>query len=353
MYFASDNQSGVSTQVLQMMQQANEHFASGYATDEWTQRAVAQLQAVFECDAQIYFVTTGTVANCLALGCMVRPWEVILAHQSAHIYTAELTAPEMFTGGARIVPVRAENDDKVTAESLQHYFQSEGDSIHGAKASAVSITQATETGLIYSPTEIQAISKVCRQHKVKLHMDGARFANALVAQDCTPAELTWQAGVDVLCLGATKLGCMCAEAVIFFDKALATEFKFQRKRAGQLLSKGRFLGAQFVGWLQDDHWRRLAKHANAQATKLAQALSQMEEVKLVYPVQSNQVFITLPKKWAYKLRENGAVFFEWKDIALPKHFKIAEDDMFIRLVVSFNTTDEHVDDFIKYIKNIK
>lgn len=351
MYFGSDNQSGASECILQTITQANAGFTGGYGSDEWTAQAVEHLKRIFECELKAYFVTTGTVANCLAFSCLARPWQTILCHHSAHIYTSESTAPELMTGGARVKAISSSKDEKITPETLNTYLQLASNDIHAAPASVLSITQASENGLVYSPNDIQAISNVCQQHDIKLHMDGARFASALVSQGCTPAELTWKSGVDVLCLGATKLGAIGAEAVIFFDTELAKDFEQQRKRAGQLVSKGRFLGAQFVGWLQDDHWLSLAQHANHQAQKLADALAEIAGIRQVYAVEANQLYITLPKTMAEELKRQGAEFFEWYQTALPEGFTLADDEVFIRLVTSFATTDQHVDAFIHCIQN--
>lgn len=351
MQFGSDNQAGVSAPIMQAIMSANQGFADGYGTDAWTQQAEEQLKKVFACEhLKAYFVTTGTIANCLALSCLVRPWQTILAHRDSHIFLDESTGPELFSGGARVVPLPTQGS-KIHANDLIAYFKTAGQSLHNAQAGALSITQSSENGLIYTPTEIQAISRVCRANGVKLHMDGARFANALVAQTpCTPAELTWQSGVDVLCLGATKGGAFCAEAVIFFDKSLAADFAYQRKRAGQLLSKGRLLGAQFLGWLTDDHWQDLAKHANAKAAQLAQQLSAIDGCRQVYLVESNQLFFIIPKRIAKQLKQGGAVFYEWYHSTLPADTTISDDETYIRMVTSFQTTEAQIDQFVALAK---
>lgn len=205
---------------------------------------------------------------------------------------------------------------------------------------ALSITQASEIGLVYAPEEIKAIGKVCRDHGLRMHMDGARFANALVSLDCSPAELSWKSGVDVLCLGATKCGALCAEAVIFFDKKFCKEFAHRRKRSGHLVSKGRLFGAQFIGWLRDDHWLDLARQANLQAAELSKYLSAYDEIQIVWPVQSNQIFATMPQDLAAGLRKAGAEFYEWSPEVLPKDITIGKDDVLVRLVTSFLTTAE-------------
>ena len=284
MYFGSDNQTGASPKVLGMLVEANNEYTHGYGDDRWTDRAIEALKAAFECDLEAYFVATGTAANSLALSCMVQPWEEILCHDSAHIILDESTAPEFFTGGARMLSV-SKGQGKITPQHLENYFQTIGtDYPHNVRATALSITQASESGLVYTPTEISALSKVAKGNGLSVHMDGARFANAVASQQVTPAELSWKAGVDVLCLGATKCGALCAEVVIFFNKELAKTFTHRRKRGGHLLSKGRVFGAQMVGWLQDDHWLELANQANTQAAKLAETINGIDGLQLVWPV---------------------------------------------------------------------
>ena len=221
MYFGSDNQTGASSQVLNMLTEANHDYTHGYGDDRWTHQAIDALKTLFECDLDAYFVATGTAANSLALSCMVQPWESILCHDSAHIILDESTAPEMFTGGARMVPI-SKGEGKINPVQLNQYVQKTGtDYPHNVRPAALSITQASESGLVYTPTEVAALSVAAKASGLSFHMDGARFANAVASQQCTPAELSWKAGVDVLCLGATKCGALSAEVVIFFNKDLA------------------------------------------------------------------------------------------------------------------------------------
>jgi threonine aldolase len=346
MNFGSDNESGACQQVIETLLEANHGFAHGYGDDDWTGQAQAELRRIFDCDLQAWFVATGTASNCLALASLTRPWEKVLCHDSAHLVIDESTAPEFFTGGARMVPI-SRGAGKLTADHVEHYLEDAGTDLpHHAQARVVSITQANELGLVYSPREIQSISRVCKQHGLKLHMDGARFSNAVVSQACTPAELTWKSGVDVLSLGATKCGALCAEAVIFFDASLSKEFIHHRKRSGHLLSKGRLFGAQMTGWLRDDHWLELARNANTQAAGLADSMSAIDGVRIVWPTEGNQVFATMPEKLADELRNAGAEFYEWYPASLPIDFEHAASDVFVRLVTSFSTRDEDRDEFI-------
>ena len=349
MKFGSDNQTGASPIVLETIKAANEGYMHGYGDDEWTKQAVDELEKVFECDIATYFVSTGTASNSLALSCIAQPWETILCHDYAHILVDESTALEHFSGGARMIPI-SQTAEKITTDHLEDYFDIAGtEPPHNPQAKALSITQVSDFGLVYSPVEIKALSSISKDNGLRIHMDGARFANALASLECTPAELSWKSGVDVLSLGATKCGALCAEAVIFFDKELSETFTHRQKRSGHLLSKGRFFGAQFVGWLRDNHWLELAKHANSQAAQLAEMISSTEGLQLVWPVQANELFVIMPKDLEKCLREAGAEFYEWYRGALPTNIQIGDDDVFVRLVTSFATTDEQRIEFCERI----
>lgn len=349
MFFASDNQSCASQPVMNAIVAANQGFTHGYGDDPFTQEAIASLKEVFECNLEVLFVPTGTAANCLALASLVQPWQTVLCHSSSHILMDESTAPEFFTGGARMQGF-AEHAGKITAEHLQSYLAHAGDDIpHNPQVAALSIAQTNELGLVYSPSEIKAISAVCKQHDLKLHMDGARFANAVAHLNCSPAELTWKAGVDALSLGATKCGALCAEAVIFFNKEDAKASMHLRKRAGHLISKGRLFGAQFRAWFENNHWLELAQHANHQAQSLAQALALIGGVKIPWPVNANELFIILPKTLADHLNAQGAEFYDWYPSTLPEGMSLSPDERYARLVTSFLTTERHCHEFIQCI----
>lgn len=349
MIFCSDNQTGASPEVLEMINIANQDYTHGYGDDQWTAQAVDALKTVFDCDLEAFFVSTGTAANALALSCLVHPWEAILCHRQAHILTDESTAPEFFAGGARMVPL-APGEGKITPAHLEAYFQTAGTELpHNPQAKALSVTQASEAGLVYTPDELKALGSVAKDRGVRFHMDGARFANAVAATGCSPAELSWKSGVDVLCLGATKCGCLLAEAVIFFNRDLAATFTHRRKQAGHLLSKGRFLGAQFMGWLRNGHWLDLAGHANAQAALLAEALSSMDRLQLAWPVQSNEIFVVMPRDLSDFLQAAGADFYDWYPEAMPRQMKLKKGDVFARLVTSFATRDQERTAFCELI----
>ena len=346
MFFGSDNQAGASEQVLATIVKANAGFTPGYGDDEWTLQAQQAIQQVFECQAQVYFVGTGTAANCLALSSVVQPWNTILCHEGAHIVMDESTAPEFFSGGARLVPISA-GEGKISAARLDAYMAGDAFHVpHNPVPAALSITQASEAGLVYSVDELHALTAVARKHDLAVHMDGARFANAVASLGCSPADISWRAGVDVLTLGATKCGALCAEAVIFFNQTsfnqtLAAGFEHRRKRAGHLVSKGRLFGAQFVGWLENNHWLELAAHANRHAAMLAQSLAGYEAIRMAWPLQANELFVIMPKALATYLTEAGAVFYEWYPDQIAPGCQLAADEVVVRLVTSFRTQDEH------------
>jgi threonine aldolase len=342
MQFGSDNHTGASPQVLEMIVASNLGHTHGYGDDEWTRRATAALADVFEHEVEVFFVATGTASNTLALSCLVAPWQSILCHSQAHVLIDESTAPELFTGGARVLGISG-RAGKLTPEHLAAFLATAGsDQPHNPRPGALTISQASELGLVYTPAEVAALAALAHQHQLAVHVDGARFGNAVAASGASPADLTWRAGVDVLSLGATKNGCLAAEAVVFFRRELAASFPHRRKRAGHLLSKGRFFGAQFVGWLHDGHWLALANHANTHAAKLARALSSLPGVRVAWPTQANEVFVVLPAAVAANLRAAGAQFYDWYADSLPAELRLGPDEKFVRMVCSFATHDGHI-----------
>lgn len=353
MQFGSDNQAGASRQVLNMLGNSNTGFTHGYGDDQWCAQATKALEDFFDCELEVFFVATGTAANSLALSCLVQPWETILCHHQAHILLDESTAPEFFTGGARVIPI-SRRAGKLEIYHLKRYFQTlTKEPPHTPRTGALSITQANEAGLVYTPDQIKVLCTFAHDHDLRVHMDGARFANSVATLGCTPAELTWKAGVDVLSLGATKCGALAAEAVIFFQRDLAATFANRRKRTGHLLSKGRLFGAQFVGWLKDDHWLELARHANNQAQRLADKLTPFPFIQMQWPREANELFVTMPGQLADSLRKAGAQFYEWPAQALPYGSELANDEIFVRLVTSFITTDDHISRFCDVIHTYK
>lgn len=331
MNFASDNVYGVHPRILAAMVAANQPLtAVPYGHDEGMKAAELALSRVFEKDVRVFLVLNGTMANSLSLSALTPPWGGIFCHEGAHIQTDECNAPEWATAGAKLLPLGGEGH-KITPAAIEQRLRTFVHGEHGAKPSTVSITQATELGTVYTPQEIAAIGALARARGLRLHMDGARFANALVSLGCSPAEMTWKAGVDVLSFGGTKNGAMILEAVVFFDTALAEDFLYRRKRAGQLLSKGRYLSAQLLAYLQDDLWLDTARHANDLARQLGAGLSAVPGVRLAQPVQANEVFAVMPRGLFDDLSGHGAVFYEWPTQGL------AEDEVHVRFVASWAT----------------
>jgi len=352
MFFNSDNQTGASEKVLNALVEANLGATKGYGNDQYSKAAEAQLQQLFNCELKAYFVTTGTVANCLALASMTRPWNTILSHRGAHVALDESTAPEFFTNGARITTIGADTH-KLSGDVVDQYFEgSEFDFPHNPTPRVLSITQSTESGLVYTADELKSLRDACNRHDLLMHVDGARFANAVAATGSSPAELSHLAGVDVLCLGATKCGALAAEAVVFFNLDLAVEFEQHRKRAGQLLSKGRLLGAQFMGWLDGNHWLDLAAHANYQARELSSKLSQLNDVNVVWPTEANQVFVTIPSRYVAALRDAGAQFYDWYPSTLPPGTTLKQGESYIRLVTSFETSKDEIENLVAILQRL-
>lgn len=342
MNFASDNQSGVSPRILQALVEAANGSQASYGNDDWTTRAETLLAEAFDCDLRVFFVATGTAANCLALSALAKPWQAVLCHAQAHIATDETSAPEFFTGGARLLPVATTTGKLLAGDLRTALSRLPSARPHTITPAAVSITQATENGLVYTPAELQALSTEARAHGLHVHMDGARFANAVATLGCHPADLAGRAGVDVLSLGASKSGALCAEAVVFFNTALAEDFDVRRKRAGQLVSKGRMFGAQFCGWLQDDHWLELAGHANTCAREVAAALSEHPAVRQAWPVEANELIVVMPRALHAHLQAAGVACYDWYPDSVPATLAIGADELPVRFVTSWATTEQEL-----------
>jgi len=305
--FASDNYAGVCPEAWAAMAEVNAGYAASYGADPWTARACDLLRDFFETDCQVFFVFNGTAANSLALSSLCHSYHSILCHELAHIETDECGAPEFFSNGTKILLVPGEHG-KVDLAAVEHAVRRRSD-IHYPKPRVLSISQATELGTIYSPGELAAVGEMCRRLGLRLHMDGARFANAVAAAGVSPADLTWRTGVDVLSFGGAKCGMAVGEAVVFFDRALADEFDYRCKQAGQLASKMRFLAAPWLGLLRDGGLLRHAAHANACARQLAAALAEIDGVEISHPCEANAVFVSLPPKVIELLRERGWQFY--------------------------------------------
>jgi threonine aldolase len=337
MHFASDNIAGVHPKIMQALVAANEGVAKSYGEDDLTGAFESKLKDVFETDLAVFPVATGSAANCLALSTISPPWGAIYCHEHAHIFDDECCGPEFYTGGAKLYTVDAEHG-RLTLDGLKQGLERFVVGFdHNPQPAGVSLTQCTEYGAVYGLEHLSGLSELAHGHNCKVHMDGARFANALASLDCSPAEMTWKAGVDVLSFGATKNGAMAAEAVVFFDMDLAKDFIFRRKRAGHLFSKMRYLSAQLLAYVSDDLWLENARHANRAAKRMHDGLVQINSVSFPHPTEANELFVCLPDGASDKLRAEGASFYDMDAVGRNA----------VRLVCSFATTDAEVDRFIE------
>lgn len=344
MNFHSDNWAGAHRAISQNLLHHSEGLAAAYGSSDLDQKVGVTFNEIFEREVAVFFTATGTAANSLALAATNRPGGVCLCHSEAHIVTSECGAPEYLTGGARLKPIAGEagkiNPAKLRQE-LAHYHP---DAIHVGQVMAVSLTQATEVGTLYSADEIAEIGEICREHALPLHMDGARFANAIAALDITPAEMTWKLGVDLLSFGGTKNGCWCAEALVSFNPKHATELPYLRKRAAQLFSKTRFVAAQFEAYFGENLWLDLAQKANSQAARLSQIIAAQRDIRLAYPCQANEVFLITSKPRAQALADAGVGYHTWPAPA-DRAEELAEDEVMLRLVTNFATTAQDITEF--------
>jgi threonine aldolase len=305
MRFFSDNAAPVHPAVMQAMADAN-HIDTAYDGDQWSARLDAAFSAVFGRDVAVLWVATGTSANCLALASLVQPHQGVICHREAHIEVDECGAPGFYTAGAKLMLVEGEGA-KVTPETVEACLNGIRNDVHQVQAAALSITNATEYGMVYTPAEVAALGALCHDRGLSLHMDGARFANAVATLGCAPADVTVNAGVDVLSFGFVKNGGLGAEALVYFDPAMADAARYRRKRAGHLQSKGRFLAAQLLAMLENDMWLSNARSANAAAQIIAGAAAG----RLLYPVQANEIFLRLTPAEAAALRAQGFDFYDW------------------------------------------
>jgi threonine aldolase len=305
--FASDNYAGICPEAWAAMEAANRGSSPAYGEDPWTTRASDAFRTLFETTCEVFFAFNGTAANSLALASLCQSYHSVICSAQAHVETDECGAPEFFSNGSKLL-VAPSVDGKLTPEAVRALATTRAD-IHFPKPRVVTITQPTETGQVYTVDEIRALSATCQELGLKLHMDGARFAHACASLGCAPADLTWRAGVDVLCFGGTKNGMAVGEAVLFFDPALAEDFDYRCKQAGQLASKMRFLSAPWVGMLESGAWLGNAAHGNACAARLARAIEGLPEVELMFPVEANAVFVKAPEAVLEQLRTLGWRFY--------------------------------------------
>ena len=336
--FSSDNVAPICPEAWAALQEANAHFAPSYGEDRWTARVCDRVREIFETNCDVYFVLTGTAANALALAQLCKSFQSVICHRHAHLQTDECGAPEFFTGGSKLLLVRGA-DGKIHIDQVEALLASHNE-LHSHKPGAISISQATEVGTVYTRDQIAAIGDLARTHRLFLHMDGARFANAIVSLNCAPKAITWEAGVNVLCFGGTKNGAAAGELVIFFDKKMSREFDYRAKQAGQLGSKMRFLAAPWLGLLTGDVWLRNAQHANDAARRLASRLRKEAGIESVLPVEANAVFVSMDERLAKGLQARGWRFYEF-----------IEPDIY-RLMCSWATTERDISDFVGDVSSL-
>lgn len=344
MNFRSDNVAAVAPPIMAAVAAANVRSEGAYGADEITQRLSGLFGALFGTEVAVFPTVTGTAANALALAALTPSYGAIYCHRDAHINKEECGAPEFFTGGAKLIALpgaRAKIDPDALQEALARGGR--GD-VHYAQPATLSVTQQTEEGAVYRPEEIRGLAALARRHGLAVHMDGARFANAVAALGCAPAEITWRAGVDVLSFGATKNGAFAAEAIVLFRPELAQALAYQHKRAGQLLSKMRFVAAQLEAYLAGGLWLKLAARANAMARRLADGLSTLPGVHLSDAVEGNEVFVTLPETVIAGLEAAGAGFYRW-----PESDRLSRT---IRLVAGHDTKESEVEAFLAHARRL-
>jgi len=336
--FASDNYAGICPEAWAAMEKANAGHVPAYGNDPWTQQAADLIRDIFETHCEVFFAFNGTAANSLALASLCQSYHSILCHELAHVETDECGAPEFYSNGTKVLTLPGANG-KITPDGIERMVKRRSD-IHYPKPRAVSLTQATEVGTVYTPDEIKAIWATAKSLGLRIHMDGSRFANAVASLGVKPKEITWQAGVDVLCFGGTKNGTGVGEAVVFFDAKLAHEFDYRCKQAGQLASKMRYLSAPWVGMLNDGAWLRHAAHANDIAHNLETRLREVPEVKILFPRQANAVFAEIPPDAVNDLWARGWLFYTFIGAGG------------CRLMCAWDTTEADVDAFVRDLKEV-
>lgn len=336
--FASDNCAGICPEAWQAIEEANADFHPAYGADRWTTQASDRLRDLFEYPCEVFFTFNGTAANSLALASLCQSYHSVVAHEAAHIETDECGGPEFFTHGTKLLLGRGEHG-RLDPREIDAMVRKRTD-IHYPKPRAVSITQSTELGTLYRADHLDAVHEVCQRHKLGLHMDGARFANAIAALGCSPKSITWKAGVDVLCFGGTKNGMAVGDCVVFFNHDLAQEFAYRCKQAGQLASKMRYLSAPWVRMLQDDVWLKHAAHANAMARRLSGGLARSPAVTLAQPTEANGVFVHMDEALARELHNIGWQFYTFIGGAT-------------RFMCSWKTDPKHVDALLEDVQRVE
>lgn len=335
--FASDNTAGICPTAWEAMAQANAGYAPGYGNDEWTRRAADAIRELFETDCEVYFCFNGTAANSMAIAHLCKSFNSTICHEVAHVETDECGGPEFFCHGTKLL-LAGGDMGRLDPAAVQAIIDKRSD-IHYPKPRVLSLTQSTELGTVYSLDQLAALAEVARRNGLHVHMDGARFANAVASLDVPPAEVSWKLGVDVLCFGGTKNGMPVGEAVVFFNRELATEFDYRCKQAGQLASKMRYLAAPWVTMLQSGAWLENARRANSAARQLAERVCRFPGIRPKFPVQANAVFLDFPEQWAAALRARGWLFYTFIGGGA-------------RLMCSWATTQQDIDLFVKDLEEV-
>jgi threonine aldolase len=348
MIFTSDNWAGAHPSIAASLTAHSTGFAPAYGTSDLDRKVEQRFNDVFEREVAVFFVGTGTAANSLALSAVNRPGGVSFCHSEAHVIADECGAPEFFSHGSRLVPVDGLEGKMDPANLEAQIARFPAGFVHAGQPMAITLTQATESGTVYTADEILAISKIAKSHELPLHMDGARFANALVALDLTPAQMTADLGVDIVSFGGTKNGCWCAEALVFLDPAMAKQAPFIRKRAAHLFSKSRFIAAQFDAYFESGLWLDIARHANDMSARLQSGIAASSKARLAWQSPANETFPIISKALAKQLTDKGAMFYEWTAPRSAAHL-VGADETMLRLVTSFATTRENVDQFIDMV----
>ncbi len=331
--FASDNTAPICPEAWTELEAANSGDAPSYGEDRWTRAVCERVREIFETECEVFFVFNGTAANALALAQLGPSFHSVFCHELAHIETDECGAPEFFSGGSKLIPTRGDNGKLDLAQVVEAMARQR--ELHSPKPGVLSITQATELGTVYSIAELQTLGDFARRHELHLHMDGARFANAVASLGCAPKEITWQAGVEALSLGGTKNGTGAGEIVVFFQKERAREFDYRAKQAGHLASKMRYLAAPWLGLLSNEVWLKNARRANAAAQNLGQRLVSAAGLELAFPCQANAVFLRLPETLVAQLHERGWHFY-----------KFIEPDIY-RLMCSWAVNEKAIEEFVR------
>ncbi len=348
MQFASDNWAGATPEVMAALNGANQGFAPAYGNDPLTERVTAHFSALFEREVEVWFVATGTAANSIGLASLSRPGGLVLCSREAHINVDEWGATEFQSGGMKLVTMpetAGKIAPEVLAETLQRY---PAGGRFGAPV-ALSLTNATELGTVYTPGEVSALSKLAREAGLAVHMDGARFGNAVAALGASPADITWRAGVDLMSFGGTKNGCLAAEAILVFSPDKLSDLGARRQRAGQTFSKSRYIAAQFEGYLAEGKWLERARHANAMADRLRTGIAASATARLGWESAANEVFAVLPRTAIKRLQNAGATFHEWPADSAPSGRRPEPDEDLVRLVTSWASTSDEVERFLSLL----